>query len=144
MCGVESIEFTETQNQGDRKWQFRGWCKSGHGSGNTDYYTKQPDKYLNADFWLLLFFLVFFFTVTLVGLPFCFKKSCKWKKKIMGDDLCHFKQLKSLDIRYYQYTCHYIQFSKKSNSFRCTCTSPVWVMEHFAVSHHVVLCIYLS
>lgn len=87
-------------------------------------------------------FLVFF-TVTLVGLPFCFKKSCKWKKKIMGDNLCHFKQLKSLDIRYYHYTCHYVQFTKKSNSFRCTCTSPVWVMEHFAVSHHVVLCFIL-
>lgn len=99
----------------------------------------------NEILWFLVVVVFWvFFTVTLVGLPFCFKKSCKWKKKIMGDNLCHFKQLKSLDIRYYHYTCHYIQFTKKSNSFRCTCTSPVWVMEHFAVSHHVVLCIYLS
>lgn len=81
--------------------------------------------------------------IIIVGLPFWF--SCKWKKKIMGDNFSYFKQLKSLHIQhipvqYYQYTCYCIHLTKKSNSFMCTWTSSIWVMEHFAVLHHVVLC----
>lgn len=43
-------------------------------------------------------------------------------------------------VQYYQNTCYCIHLTKKSNSFMCTWTSSVWVMEHFAVLHHVVLC----
>lgn len=43
-------------------------------------------------------------------------------------------------VQYYQNTCYCIRLTKKSNSFMCTWTSSVWVMEHFAVLHHVVLC----
>lgn len=83
MAGSECVEYRAlslTQNQVDRKWPFRGCCKSG--VWIRDIEAKQHQ----LNIWILIFVL----TVTLVDFDLAAKE-----KKINGDNFSYFKQLKS-------------------------------------------------